>query len=435
MSYENPRYIEQDPGAFARGFESTFGGFVDKWEQEKAEIEKLAKENDAILAAGYSAASLGPVRNLGAKLQEGLQGAVNNMVESGFANKTKAEQALALQKVGLLKQGADQLNALLSMDSSNIDKRNSPLLMKLRNSILLGDNNVSITGEGEDVSFQLKDGEKISLTDIANSRLMDTSEYQQEWSEIRKETASKIEQQMASAIRSGMPAEQVKQNARKILMQNFGGKAEDLKSFYYSNVLTLEDKKGKAPIYKSTDYLKDGEKGAKEMEAQENIVIESMLNDVLSATSNVSAYVSTPKPATVKPSAGQVKDQKLMQDVGYTAQSFYENISPLGYGINPAGITIGTTDLNKQNYVYGLENMGFNVIEKRGPEDEETYEEFVVSPIGSSKKITIRQGEQPDVVLKKLLIAKGATAQQAEQILVNARQTFKSSQTSSSDLP
>ena len=89
--------------------------------------------------------------------------------------------------------------------------------MKLRNSILLGDDSVSITGEGEDVSFQLKDGEKISLTDIANSRLMDTSQYQQEWSEIRKETASKIEQQMASAIRSGMPAEQVKQNAKKIL--------------------------------------------------------------------------------------------------------------------------------------------------------------------------------------------------------------------------
>ena len=435
MSYENPRYIEQDPTAFARGFEKTFGGFVDKWEAEKAEIEKLAKENDAILAAGYSAASLGPVRNLGVKLQDGLQGAVNNMVKAGFANKTKAEQALALQKVGLLKQGADQLNALLSMDSSNIDKRNSPLLMKLRNSILLGDDSVSITGEGEDVSFQLKDGEKISLTDIANSRLMDTSQYQQEWSEIRKETASKIEQQMASAIRSGMPAEQVKQNAKKILMQNFGGKAEDLKSYYYSNVLTLEQKQGKAPIYKSTDYLKDGEKGAKEMEAQENIVIDSMLNDVLSATSNVSAYVSAPKPVVQKPTAGQIKEGKALQEIGYTAQSFYENANPLGYGINPAGVTIGTTDLNKQNYVYGLENMGFNVIKKRGPEDEDFYEEFVVRPVGSTKEVTIRQGEQPDIVLKKLLMAKGATSQQADQIILNARQTFKSAQAPSSDLP
>lgn len=313
MSYENPRYIEQDPGAFARGFESTFGSFVDKWEAEKAEKEKLAKENDAILAAGYSAASLGPIRNLGSKLQEGLQGAFNNMVENGFANKTKAEQALSLQKVGLLKQGADQLNTLLSMDSANIDKRNSPLLMKLRNSILLGDDSVSIAGEGEDVSFQLKDGEKISLSEIANSRLMNSSEYQQEWSEIRKEAASKIEQQMASAIRNGMPIDKVKENARKILIQNFGGKAEDLKSFYYSNVIPSEKTKGYAPIYKSTDYLKAGEQGAKAMSEQENIVIESMLEDVLSATSNVNAYVSAPKPAMVKPSAGQVKELQAQQ--------------------------------------------------------------------------------------------------------------------------
>lgn len=353
MSYENPRYIEQDPGAFARGFESTFGSFVDKWEAEKAEKEKLAKENDAILAAGYSAASLGPIRNLGSKLQEGLQGAFNNMVENGFANKTKAEQALSLQKVGLLKQGADQLNTLLSMDSANIDKRNSPLLMKLRNSILLGDDSVSITGEGEDVSFQLKDGEKISLSEIANSRLMNSSEYQQEWSEIRKEAASKIEQQMASAIRNGMPIDKVKENARKILIQNFGGKAEDLKSFYYSNVIPSEKTKGYAPIYKSTDYLKAGEQGAKAMSEQENIVIESMLEDVLSATSNVNAYVSAPKPSMVKPSAGQVKELQAQQRVSAIDSITFKGLGELPAGaqgpVAPKGSSVNFTDPSMAN--------------------------------------------------------------------------------------
>ena len=354
MSYENPRYIEQDPTAFARGFESTFGGFVDKWEAEKAEKEKLAKENDAILAAGYSAASLGPVRNLGAKLQDGLQGAVNNMVKAGFANKTKSEQALALQKVGLLKQGADQLNALLSMDSSNIDKRNSPLLMKLRNSILLGDDSVSIIGEGEDVSFQLKDGEKISLTDIANSRLMDTSQYQQEWSEIRKETASKIEQQMASAIRSGMPAEQVKQNAKKILMQNFGGKADDLKSFYYSNVLPPDKTKGYAPVYKSTDYLKAGEEGMKAMDEQDKIVLDAMLEDVLGATSNVSTYVSAPKPTAVKLDANQVKQQEAQQRASAIDNLTFKGLEidlPRGAQgpVAPQGTSVSFTDPSTAN--------------------------------------------------------------------------------------
>jgi hypothetical protein len=313
MSYENPRYIEQDPGAFARGFESTFGGFVEQWEKEKAEKEKLAKENDAILAAGYSAATLGPIKNIGEKLQQGLQGAFNNMVELGFKDKTKAEQALTLQKVGTLKQGADQLNALLSMDSSNMDRRNSPLLMELRNAILLGDDSVSIAGEGEDVSFQLKDGKKITLSEIANSRLMDTSEYQQEWSEIRKEAASKIEQQMASAIRSGMPADKVKENARKILIQNFGGRAEDLKSFYYSNSIPSDKTKGYAPIYKSPDYLKAGDQGLKAMDEQEEIVIQAMLDDVLSATSNVGAYVSAPRPTVAKPTTEQAKQQQAQQ--------------------------------------------------------------------------------------------------------------------------
>jgi hypothetical protein len=442
MSYRNPGDIQvADPSAFMNSFEQVASKWSQYYESKAEERKKKEQAGDLALANFQKSMNYSDlVKNYGAEATNTIKSYIEDKyVKSGvFKDATSSQRQEIFDDININLIGKMQkAEKGLSLDNTDIDVSMFDDSPEFQDFLL----NKNRSG----AAFTIKDGSiGYKYIDTENKeRFISADSIPDKLDSIKTKTqiyegiGKQIDEYVKDIDYSYGTSDNVKPAYQKVNEQTtslFAKMDSQDRRAYFEKA--MQDAGQQEPKYAYGDFpseMPDDEK-AKALELQDKFIMSSLKKRI----EDNSKVINSDKNKVVRPSqptATQVKDQKSLQDIGATAQSFYENVSPLGYGINPAGITIGVTDLNKQNYTYGLENMGFNVIEKRGPEDEDTYEEFVVSPIGSTKKIVIRQGEQPDIVLKKLLMAKGATNQQAEQILVNARQTFKSGQETSSDLP
>ena len=447
MSYRNPGDIQvADPSAFINAFEQKTSKWADYYETKAKERAKKEEANDIALA-NFNKSMNYPdlVKNYGSEAVKVIKDYVEtNIVANGkFRDATVSQRQdiyddLNINLIGKMQKAEKGL----AFDNTDVDLSMFETSPEFQHFL----ENKNRSG----AAFAIKDGAigYKYLDDQQKEHFIDADLIPDKLDGIKTRTQiyEGIGKQVDEVIRdidySYGTSDNLKPAYSKVNEQVtslFANMDEQDKRAYFEKA--QQDAGLQRPKFTYGDFPEDmpDEEKTKILEEQDKFIISSLKKRIEDGSKVINSdknKIVLPK----APSAAQVQQGKTLEDVNYTTQSFYQNIGSLGYGVNPAGVTTGTTDLNKQNYVYGLENMGFNVIEKRGLEGEDdeekvTYEEFVVAPVGSSKKITIRQGEQPDIVFKKLLMAKGATPQQAEQILLNSRQTLKSAQAPGSDLP
>lgn len=442
MSYRNPGDIQvADPSAFINAFEQKTSKWADYYETKAKERAKKEEANDIALA-NFNKQMNYPdlVNNYGPEAVKVIKEYVEtNVVANGkFRDATVSERQdiyddLNINLIGKMQKAEKGL----AFDNTDVDLSMFETSPEFQHFL----ENKNRSG----ANFTIKDGaigykylddqqkEHFINADLIPDKLDSIKTRTQIYEGVGKQ----VDEVIKDIDYSYGTSDNLKPAYSKVNEQVtslFANMDEQDKRAYFEKA--QQDAGLEKPKFTYGDFPDDmpDEDKSKMLEDQDKFIISSLKKRI----EDGSKVINSDKNKVVlpqAPSAAQIKQGETFEEIDYTAQSFYENAQSLGYGINPSGVTIGTTDLNKQNYVYGLENMGFNVIKRRGPEDEKTFTEFIVAPIGSSKEIIIRQGEQPDIVFKKLLIAKGATPRQAEQVLVNARQRFKSAQTPGSDLP
>ena len=244
MSYRSPKmYSQADPTAFSKGFEAAFEKQQSAFEEDLRQREALAAEAEETLKGLYDQADLGIINGIDSTFNNALQDMLNNVVENGdFANASVGEQAKMLQDLRFKKTAMQRIGEIMGVDQEDWDLRNDPKISAFRNSLLKGEQ-PQIQSDGMNLKIKGSFGE-ITLDDIANTRLLNKSGYQETLDSINDDFGQKYNKAINEAYKQGKSDEEI-QLLKDQYKQTYGSLIKnsdpDLKSYIKFNVGKSED--------------------------------------------------------------------------------------------------------------------------------------------------------------------------------------------------
>ena len=367
MSYTNPKIYVSDPLAFSKGFESSFDKFQgmfeqqkaerqQEFEQEKAEKERLKRDQDLALAKGYAAVDIGKINNVDLKLNQGLQDALNGVVESGqFANATPAEQQKMLQELQVLKASMQRIGEIASIDPDNWDSRNSNLLTAFRTAIINGDDSIEVVGEGLNMKIKGNFGE-MTLDDISNFKVMTKNKYQDVYDEFKNNFVATAEKRITQVAKIGGDVEAEKQRIREDYKKLLRAQGPELLSYLYSN--EVDDnvhESNKSFVYadpRVLETLSDKEKDAF-ISDQFNSLADNMYNKAMDTFIDPTPYIAKPTP---EPNYALAFSSQLGGSIGYAPETYFNRLSA----------TSGYSDINLNNDLTITYNRPVEIEDEKG---------------------------------------------------------------------
>ena len=259
MSYRNPQVYFADTQAFSKGFEESFGKFQQKFEEERLEKERIAKEQDEALAGAYKASDLSDIAGLDTRIMDGLQSSIDAIITDGsFATASASEQAKMLRKVSAIKGTIGRLGELAQIDNKDWDMRNSPKLGALKAAMTRGDKSIKIEGKGLDLKITGDFGE-VSLDELASAKFMKRSDYEEDYKALNSAFRTKADSIFKEAAKLGLPVEEIEKKLSEQFM--FMLKNEDspeLWSYLYSNeISSATQREGGSMYYNDPDVVSE----------------------------------------------------------------------------------------------------------------------------------------------------------------------------------
>ena len=203
MSYRNPQIFFADPQALQKGFEAGFSSMQAKFEKERLEKERIAKEQDEALAGAYNASDLSGIANLDTRIMDGLQKSIDSIINDGsFATASASDQAKMIRQVSAVKNTVARLGELAGIDPEDWDSRNSPKLSALKSALTRGDESVNIVGKGLDLKIVGDFGE-ITLDEIASAKFMNKTDFRDDYDKITSTFKKDAFTYMENAAKAG----------------------------------------------------------------------------------------------------------------------------------------------------------------------------------------------------------------------------------------
>jgi len=210
MSYRNPQIFFADPSALQRGFDAGFSSMQAKFEKERLEKERIAKEQDEALAGAYNTSDLSGIANLDTRIMDGLQKSIDSIIDDGsFATASASEQAKMIRQVSTVKNTVARLGELAGIDPKDWDSRNSAKLSALKSALTRGDKSVNIVGKGLDLKIVGDFGE-ITLDELASARFMNKTDFRDEYNKMTSTFKKEAFKYMENAAKAGTEIEEDK---------------------------------------------------------------------------------------------------------------------------------------------------------------------------------------------------------------------------------
>jgi len=250
MSYRNPQVYFADTQAFSKGFEESFGKFQQKFEDERLEKERVAKEQDESFAEALKASDLSGIVGLDTRIMDGLQNSIDSIIkEGGFATASASEQAKMLRKVSAVKSAVSRLGELAQIDNKDWDMRNSTKLGSLKAALTRGDKSIRIEGKGLDLKI-IGDFGEVSLDELSASKFMKRSDYEGEYKDLNSSFITKADSIFKEAAKLGLGIEEIEKSLEQqyyFLLRNNGD--AELFSYLLSNEVSAEGQKEAGSMY------------------------------------------------------------------------------------------------------------------------------------------------------------------------------------------
>ena len=281
MSYRNPQVYFADTQAFSKGFEESFGKFQQKFEEERLEKERIAKEQDEALAGAYKSSDLSAIAGLDARMMDGLQSSIDAIITEGsFATASASEQAKMLRKVSSIKGTIGRLGELAQIDNKDWDMRNSPKLGALKAAMTRGDKSIKIEGKGLDLKITGDFGE-VSLDELSSAKFMKRSDYEEDYKALNSAFRTKADLIFKEAAKLGLSVEEIE---KKLSEQfTFMLKNEDspeLWSYLYSNEISSATQREGGSMYYNDPDVVSGFKSIEEKDAFSDKQFTLMANEL-----------------------------------------------------------------------------------------------------------------------------------------------------------
>lgn len=244
MSYRNPQIFFADSTALQKGFEAGFSSMQGKFEKERLEKERIAKEQEDALKEAYNNSDLSDVANLDTRIMAGLQSSIDSIIEKGkFATASASEQAKMLRQVSAVKNTIQRLGDLAAMPQENWDIRNSAKISTLKTALTKGDKSINIVGDGLDLKIVGDFGE-VTLDELSAAKFMDKTGFDDEYQDLTTKFIKNAEARYAVAASQGVELD--KQDF-KTMFFNIVKKEGDpeLWSYLYSNQMDSKKMEGR----------------------------------------------------------------------------------------------------------------------------------------------------------------------------------------------
>lgn len=244
MSYRNPQIFFADSTALQKGFDAGFSSMQGKFEKERLEKERIAKEQEDALKEAYNSSDLSDIANLDTRIMAGLQSSIDSIIEKGqFATASASEQAKMLRQVSAVKNTIQRLGDLAAMPQENWDIRNSAKISALKTALTKGDKSINIVGDGLDLKIVGDFGE-VTLDELSAAKFMDKTGFNDEYEDLTTEFIKNAESRYAVAASQGVELD--REDFRNMFFNIIKTKGDpELWSYLYSNQMDSKKMEGR----------------------------------------------------------------------------------------------------------------------------------------------------------------------------------------------